>query len=189
MSEKDSRIYRNVQIAFGITALLWTVHLADIVLPADLRLYGLRPRSPDSLMGIVCYPFLHSDFRHLIGNSGTLFILLTVSLSMNRRMTVFALLIILFLGGAGVWLFGKPGTVHIGASGVIFGLIGFLLFIGMFQKNWKTLLFSIAVFLVYGGALMNLLFIEKGVSWSGHFWGFVSGVTAAWQMRGIREHA
>ncbi|MGE0087223.1 MAG: rhomboid family intramembrane serine protease [Desulfococcaceae bacterium] len=187
MSENDSLIYRNVQIAFGIIAILWTVHLADMVLPADLRVYGLRPRSQDGLIGIVCYPFLHNDFRHLIGNSGTLFILLIVSLSMDRRMTVFALLIIIFLGGAGVWLFGKPGSIHIGASGVIFGLIGFLLFIGIFRKNWKTLLFSIAVFLAYGSALWSLLLIQKGVSWSGHFWGFVSGVTAAWQMRRIRE--
>ncbi len=188
MPEKDSQLYRNVQIALGITALLWIVHLVNIVLPADLRLYGLRPRSPDGLIGIVCYPFLHSNFGHLVSNSGTLFILLTVSLSMDRRRTVFALLIIIFLGGAGVWLFGKPGSIHIGASGVIFGLIGFLLFIGIFQKNWKTLLFSIAVFLVYGGALWSLLIIQKGVSWSGHFWGFLSGVTAAWQMRRIKEN-
>jgi len=187
MPEKDSRIYRNVQIAFGIISILWFVHLADIVLPGDLRVYGLQPRSLDGLSGIVFYPFLHKDFRHLAGNSGTLFILLIVSLSLNRRMTGFALLIILFMGGAGVWLFGSP-KIHIGASGVIFGLIGFLLFIGIFQKNWKTLVFSIAVFLVYGGALENLLVIEKGISWSGHFWGFVSGVTAAWQLRSIEEN-
>ncbi len=188
MSEKDSRIYQNVQIAFGIIAVLWLVYLADFILPGDLRLYGLRPRSPEGLTGIVCYPFLHSDLRHLIGNSGTLFILLTVSLSMDRRMTVFALLIIIFAGGSGVWLFGKPGSIHIGASGVIFGLIGFLLFIGIFQKNWKTLFFSIAVFMAYGGALWSLLIIQKGVSWSGHFWGFVSGVAAAWHMRKSKEN-
>ncbi len=179
---KDSRIFQNVQIAFAVIALLWIIHLLDIVLPADLQLYGLQPRSPDGLRGIVCYPFLHSNFRHLSGNSGTLFMLLTVSLSMSRKMTGAALTVIIFAGGAGVWLFGKPGTIHIGASGVIFGLIGFLLFIGIFQKNWKTFLFSLAVFMAYGGALWSLLIVRSGVSWSAHFWGFTSGIAAAWLM-------
>jgi membrane associated rhomboid family serine protease len=180
---RSNRLYGNILIAFGIVALLWAVHLIDLFLPMNLKSWGLVPRSVNSLPGIVAYPFLHGDFRHLISNSGTLFVLLAVSLSLSRIMTIEALVIIILLSGAGIWIFGAPNTIHIGASGVIFGLIGFLLFIGVFQKRWNTLLFSVIVFFAYGGVLWSLLSYQPGISWSGHFWGFVSGVAAAWWMR------
>ncbi|MDM8538578.1 rhomboid family intramembrane serine protease [Desulfobacterales bacterium HSG17] len=179
----DKSLYRNIQIAFGIIVILWVIYVFDWIWPGNLKIYGLRPRNIDHLMGIVCYPFLHGSFKHLMGNSGTLLVLLIISLSLSPKMTFYAVLFIIFAGGGAVWLFGKPNTVHIGASGVIFGLMGFLLFIGIFQKKWKPLIFSIVVFFAYGGVLVSLFTIVPGVSWSGHFWGFISGVVAAWLMR------
>ncbi|QTA80232.1 Rhomboid family protein [Desulfonema limicola] len=180
---KDSRLFQNIQIAFAVIAVLWAIHIFDMFFPGNLKLYGLRPRNMDHLSGIIFYPLLHGSLRHLMGNSGTLLALLIISLSLSRKMTGFALFIIIFGGGGAVWLFGSPNTVHIGASGVIFGLMGFLLFIGIFQKKWKPLIFSIVVFFAYGGVLISLFTIVPGVSWSGHFWGFISGVAAAWFMR------
>lgn len=103
----------------------------------------------------------------------------TVSLSYSRARTFKALLIIMLLGGAMVWLLGRAGTVHIGASGIIFGLIGYLMCLGLFQRNWKALVISVVITIVYGGALYSLLMIVPGVSWSGHLFGFLSGVVAA----------
>jgi len=85
----------------------------------------------------------------------------------------------MLLGGAMVWLLGRAGTVHIGASGIIFGLIGYLMCLGLFQRNWKALVISVVITIVYGGALYSLLMIVPGVSWSGHLFGFLSGVVAA----------
>jgi len=186
MSEiNDNKLFQNIQIAFAAVAILWAVYLFDWVWPGNLKVYGLRPRDFDNLSGIIYYPFLHGSFKHLIGNSGTLLVLLIISLSLSRKMTGYAILIIIFAGGGAVWLFGKPNTVHIGASGVIFGLMGFLLFIGIFQKQWKPLVFSLVVFFAYGGVLISLFTIVPGVSWSGHFWGFISGVMSAWLMRNV----
>ena len=185
----DNKLFQNIQIAFAIVAVLWLVHIFDWICPGTMKIYGLRPRDSKHLLGIVYYPFLHGSFKHLIGNSGPLLVLLIISLSLSRKMTGCAIFIIMFGGGGAVWLFGKPNTVHIGASGVIFGLIGFLLFIGVFQKKWKPLVFSLIVFFVYGGVLISLFTIVPGVSWSGHFWGFISGITAAWLMRNSENEA
>lgn len=179
----EIKLRRNIEIALAVVVLIWAVFLADWFLSADLRLYGVRPRRVDGLAGIFFFPFLHADLRHLAGNSGALFVLLAMSLSLNRIWTAEALLIIVVVSGGGVWVFGKPGTVHIGASGVVFGLIGFLVFIGLFQHRWKTLIVSVLVATLYGGVALTLFRYTSGISWSGHFWGFVSGVLSAWWLR------
>jgi membrane associated rhomboid family serine protease len=87
------------------------------------------------------------------------------------------------LGGLAVWLFGSASAIHIGASGVVFGLVGYLLFIGLFRREWVALAVSAAVFFFYGGALLSLLQLTPGVSWSSHFYGFLAGVLAAWRTK------
>jgi membrane associated rhomboid family serine protease len=182
------KIGQNLQTASTAAATLWLVHVIDMFLPIDLRLYGLRPRQLDSLPGIVFTPFLHIDLRHLMANSGILMVLLTVSLSFSRKLTLKALWIIVLVGGSLVWLSGKEGTIHIGASGVIFGLIGFLISLGIFRRDWKALIISLAIFLLYGGALQSLLIYVPGISWTGHLFGFISGVLAAWWTRTTRKN-
>ncbi len=181
------KLSRNFKTASLALAVLWIVFLANYLLPVDLRLYGIRPRRIDGLSGILFSPFLHVNLRHLIANSFALFFLLFLSLSLDKKMTGLALIIIILLGGGGVWLFGRPHTVHIGASGVIFGLLGFMLFAGIFQRRWKALFFSLAVFLLYGGLLLTLLVQRPGVSWTGHFFGFLAGVAAAWATRSTKH--
>ena len=93
------KIHQDLQTALAAVAILWLVYFINFFLPMDLRLYGLRPRQLDSLAGIVFTPFLHVDLRHLIANSGILFVLLTVSLSFSRKLTFRALWIIIPIGG------------------------------------------------------------------------------------------
>ena len=177
------RIWENLKIALVVVVGLWAVYLLDMILPGDFRSWGIRPRTLGGLWGIVFTPLLHSGPRHLIANSGALLVLLTLALSLNRALTLWAVGFIALAGGLGVWLLGAPGTVHIGASGIIFGLIGFLLFIGVFRRDWKALLASLAVLFFYGGALFTIFALRPGVSWSGHFFGLGAGVLAAWLNR------
>ena len=181
------KIHQNLQTALAVVAILWLVYFINFILPVDLRFYGLRPRQLDGLTGIIFTPFLHVDLRHLIANSGVLFVLLTVSLSFSRKLTFRALWIIISVGGGLVWLSGKEGTIHIGASGVIFGLIGFLMCLGLFRRDWKALIISLAILLLYGGALQSLFIYVPGISWTGHLFGFISGVLAAWWTRAARK--
>lgn len=173
----------NLKIVFWIIALLWAIFFVNRFLPIDLRAYGIHPRRPDLWWGILLMPFLHGNFTHLTANSAALAGLLTVSLTYDRKLTLFAVVTITIVGGCGVFLLGSPNTVHIGASGVIFGLIGFLMFIGIFRREWKALFFSLIVCTLYGGALFSLFVYMPGISWSGHFFGFLAGVLAAYWTR------
>ena len=177
------KISQNLRIAIGMVATLWAVYFINMVTLLDLRQFGLVPRQTTGLWGIATAPFLHIDIQHLSANSGVLFILLIISLSYSRSMAFKALSMIMLLGGAMVWLLGKGGAVHIGASGIIFGLIGFLMCLGLFQRDWKALLISIVITILYGGALYSLLIYIPGTSWSGHVFGFLAGVLAAWWLR------
>ena len=177
------KISQYLRTAFAAVAVLWLVYFLNLILEIDLRLYGIMPRHVDGLSGILAAPFLHVDIQHLTANSGVLFILLAVSLSYSRAQTLKAVSIMVLLGGGMVWLLGMGGTIHIGASGIIFGLIGYLMCLGFFRRNWKAVMISVAISLLYGGALYSLLIYIPGISWSGHLFGFISGVVAAWWVK------
>jgi membrane associated rhomboid family serine protease len=106
--------------------------------------------------------------------------LLILSLSFSKKLTIIAYAIISLLGGGLVWLFGRSDTVHIGASGIIFGLMAFLMFSGIFRRELKTRFLSLVVFFLYGGARYALIVFEPGISWTGHFFGLLAGTLAAW---------
>ena len=173
-------LWKNLKIALAAVAILWIVYLLNLTIAYDLRMLGLRPRNLNGLMGILIAPFLHLDIRHLIANSGAFFFLIVISMSFSHKLTVKAISIIILVGGGLVWLFGSSDSIHIGASGIIFGLIGFLMFLGFFRREWIALVFSALIFVLYGGAVSSLLIYAPGVSWSGHIFGFLSGILAAW---------
>lgn len=181
------KIRGNLRLALSAVILLWLVYLLDFFLPLDLRFYGLRPRHPDGLWGILSAPLLHANLNHLIANTGALFILLTVSLSFSRKLTYTAVLITWLAGGGLVWLFGKGPAIHIGASGIIFGLIGFLMFIGFFRRERVALIVSLVIIFFYSGALHSLTARIPGISWTSHFFGFLSGGFAAWLTKNKRS--
>ena len=181
------KIRKNIQLAMVIVSVPWLVYFFNLVVPVDLRLYGLRPRQLDGLWGIICAPFLHANYSHLITNTGALFVLLIVALAYSRKLTCTAVVIISVLGGGLVWIFGKENTIHIGASGIIFGLISFLVFIGLFRREWRALAVSVAIFILYGGAILSLLYDIPGVSWEGHAFGFLGGVLAAWWTKSLKR--
>jgi membrane associated rhomboid family serine protease len=177
------RIGENVRIAFACVGLLWVVYFVDLFLPFDLRSYGIRPRHVEGLVGLIASPFLHSGLGHLLSNSVALAALLSISLMYSRKLTLEVVVISALIGGGFVWLFGSGNSNHIGASGIIFGLIGYLLAIGLFRRELLALAVSLLVTSYYGYALFSLFLVLPGVSWSGHFFGFLSGVLAAWLTR------
>jgi len=177
----------NIKITIFVLLLIWSVYLFDIILPFNIKNFGIIPRELTGLWGIVFAPFIHGSLYHITANSGALVILLFTSLSYNRNAAIDALVIIIICSGICVWLFGGSNTVHIGASGVIFGLIGFLLFSSVFSRDLKSIFFSIIIFILYGGTLFTLLKYQPGISWSGHAFGFISGILAAWLTNKFKE--
>lgn len=164
----------------GLVAGFWIIEFIDLLFyRGALNSYGIIPRSPVGLRGILFAPFLHGSFLHLAANTGP-FLILGWLVMVQQTSYFFAVsAITMVVSGLGVWLFGAPYSVHIGASGVIFGYLGFLLFRGYFQRNFSSILLSLIVAFFWGGLVWGVLPSMPGISWEGHLFGFIGGVLAA----------
>lgn len=161
--------------------LIWLAFFADQFLP--LERWGLVPRTAGGLVGIATLPFLHADLQHLIGNTVPLVVLLLV-LAGSRAHSVDVVFLISLLAGLVLWLFGRSAT-HIGASVLVFGLIGFLICAGFFERRLASVLIAIGVAASYGSTLIyGILPIQQGVSWEGHLFGALSGGAIAYYIAG-----
>lgn len=168
----------------GALLAMWVLELADLLLLGGaLDAYGIRPRSVDGLEGIVLSPFLHGGLAHLANNSVPFVVFGLLVFLNGLRNFVVTTLLSLFVGGLGVWLVGAPNTVHIGASGVVFGYLGYLLLRGYFSRSVGAILLSLLLVVLYGGALWGLLPIQTGVSWTAHLFGFLGGGLSAYLLR------
>lgn len=168
----------------GALLAMWLLELVDLLfLRGALDANGIRPRSVDGLDGILVAPFLHGGLSHLASNSVPFVVLgLLVFLNGLRNFAVTTGLSLL-VSGIGVWLLGSPGSVHVGASGVIFGYLGYLLLRGYFSRSVGSVLLSLALVLLYGGALWGLLPLQAGISWQSHLFGFLGGALSAYLLR------
>jgi membrane associated rhomboid family serine protease len=163
----------------GFVVLMWAIEIADVlVFRGQLDTYGILPRHLIGLRGILLMPFLHGNFPHLIAN--TIPFIILGWLVMLREISDFFVVtaVTMAVGGVGVWLLGSPGF-HIGASGLIFGYLGFLLLRGLFERRFSSIFLSLVVGCLYGGLIWGVLPSQPGVSWEGHLFGFVGGVLAA----------
>jgi membrane associated rhomboid family serine protease len=173
---RDLRRYGKV--LFGFVAVLWVLEVVSWALPIDA--FGVRPRETAGLIGVLTHPFLHVGLGHLLGNSVALLLFGgMVVLKRELDLYVTAALSVL-VGGLGIWLVGRGGSNHIGASGLVFGLFGYLLSTGFFERRVGPVLLSVFVFLGWGSMLFGMAPTQVVVSWEGHLFGFVGGVFSAW---------
>ncbi|MEQ9001434.1 MAG: rhomboid family intramembrane serine protease [Coleofasciculus sp. B1-GNL1-01] len=163
----------------GLVAVMWGLELIDLIIfQGALNRYGIFPRTIIGLRGILFAPFLHGGLPHLIANTVP-FLTLGWFVMLQETSDFFIVTAItMVVSGLGVWLLGSPG-VHIGASGLVFGYLGFLLLRGYFQRNVPSILLSLIVGFLYGGAIWGILPTVPGVSWEGHLFGFIGGIIAA----------
>jgi len=168
-------------ILFGLVAIFWVVELVDLFVISSYSFdrFGIIPRNVIGLRGIFFAPFLHGNLPHLIAN--TVHFLSLGWLTMLQETSDFWRVtgITMLVGGLGVWLIGQTGSIHIGASILIFGYLGFLLFRGYFQRNTPSIALSIIVGVFYGSLIWGVLPTRAGISWEGHLFGFIGGVIAA----------
>jgi membrane associated rhomboid family serine protease len=163
----------------SLVALMWAIEIADVfVFRGQLDSYGILPRQIVGLRGILFMPFLHGNFPHLIANTIPFIILGWMVMLREIRDFFVVTAVTMAVGGLGVWLFGSPGF-HIGASGLIFGYLGFLLLRGLFERSFGGIFLSVVVGFLYGGLIWGVLPGQPGVSWEGHLFGFLGGVLAA----------
>ncbi|MCC7370617.1 MAG: rhomboid family intramembrane serine protease [Chloroflexi bacterium] len=175
---------QGVIVLVALVAITWTLEILDWIVPGRwMDSFGIHPRSLSGLFGILLAPFLHGSFAHLSAN--TIPFLTLGFLVMLRGMGTFigVSLLVMVLGGLGVWLLAPGNTVHIGASGLIFGYIGYLLARGYFERSFGSLAIALLVAVLYGGALWGVLPSDPRISWQGHLFGFLAGVSTAGVLR------
>ncbi len=175
-------------LLFGLLAVMWVIEGVDFVLPTvDLDQFGICPRTNRGLWGILLSPFLHVGFGHLLSNSLPFLLLGGLVMTGGRRRFLLLSLWVTIVGGSGVWLLGGDRTVHLGASLVIFGYLGFLLSRGVVERSLGGVLLSLGLLLGYGGMLHGVLPGQPGISWLGHLCGFLAGIAGAWLLALPRE--
>jgi membrane associated rhomboid family serine protease len=156
---------------------IWAVFLLDLVLP--LERLGLVPRSLSGLMGVIAMPFLHGGFDHLIGNTLPLAVLMGLMVA-SRPRPWSTLVLLTLLSGLALWLFGRP-ALHIGASGLIYALMGFSIAAGVLERRLLPALVALFVGVVYGASILGgIMPGQQGVSWEGHLLGLLAGGALAW---------
>lgn len=175
-------------VAAGFTALLYLIEVVDAGLYAgDLDLHGVQPRLFSGLDGVLFAPLLHHGWEHLVANTVPVLVLGFLAMAGGLRQWVAVTATIWIIGGLGVWLTAAPATITVGASGLIFGWLTFLLIRGWFNGSVKQILLGVVLFVLWGGMLWGVLPGDPGVSWQGHLFGAIGGVLAAWlQTRATR---
>jgi membrane associated rhomboid family serine protease len=165
-------------------ALLWLLEVADVVSGHALDGFGVTPRAPSELVDVVPSAFIHFGFAHLAANTVPLLVLgfLAALAGLRRFLLVCALIVI--VDGLGVWLIAPAHTNTAGASGLIFGLFGFLLITGFVERRPLGVLVGILIAAIWGGSILaGLAPTQTGVSWQGHLLGLLAGVAAAFLFR------
>lgn len=174
----SSDLLRPLVVVGVLVAAMWVVEVVDLVPGTPFDSWGIEPRQVDGLVGIPLAPFLHSGFGHLLANTLSFLVLGAIIASSSIGTFVRVTVIVGLVSGLGTWLLAAPGTVHLGASGLVFGYLTYLLSRGVFARNLLWLAGGALLLLVYGGILWGLL-PRPGVSWTGHVFGALGGVLAA----------
>ena len=175
----EKRIVRHALfVSLSVIVILWLVRFFEIEFKFDFSTWGVYPLTVKGLRGIIFSPLIHANFEHLAANTFPLFIL-TFSLFFFYRKSSYAIFILIYgLSGLFVWLGGRE-ALHIGASGIIYGLAAFLFMSGIISFNIRLLTISMIVSLVYGGLFWGIFPMKPEISWESHLWGGLSGLVLA----------
>lgn len=177
VSKRKAQRQTGLKLAGGFLATIWIVFILELVFPW-LQAFGIHPLDVSSLPFIFTSPLLHANFEHIISNSipGAIFAFL-VGYSGKRvfwEVTTFVVII----GGLGTWLLGGVGTNHIGASGLVYGWLAYLIVRGFFNRSISQIITGVVLGFFYSGLIFGLLPGTEGVSWQAHLFGAIGGIVA-----------
>lgn len=178
---KTNAFISSLKYSSILVIIIWVIQALSY-LNINFTQWGIYPRSVDGLWGIVAAPLIHADTQHILANTIPFFILsFLLFLFYKRRASTFLILIWL-TSGVLTWIIGAKGW-HIGVSGVIYGLVTFLIVAGIMSRNWKLILVSIVVVIGYSGLIWGVFPQDTNVSWEGHLSGAIAGVFWAYAYR------
>lgn len=176
------RAHRNfalaLKIALAIAGALWFITIADTYLGLELGRFGLRPRTLEGLLGVLTVPLLHGSREHMFSNTAPLIVSLTTILYLYPNASVRVIPVIWLGSGLLAWMIGRP-SLHVGASGFVYGLLAFVFVSGMIRQDMRSIAVSLLVWFLYGSMVWGVLPIRPRMSWELHLAGAVLGVAMA----------
>ncbi|MBU2949498.1 rhomboid family intramembrane serine protease [Tamlana agarivorans] len=165
-----------------LVLFIWLVFWFEVRFGYHFNKYGVYPKTIKGLRGIVLSPFIHGDIKHIYHNTIPLFVLTTALFYFYRPIAWKVLGYGILLSGLLTWCIGRP-SYHIGASGLIYVLVSFTFFKGVFAKHYRLIALSLVVVFLYGSMIWHTLPIEEGISWEGHSAGLITGLLFAFIFR------
>ncbi len=171
------------RLAFACLAIMWTVFAVDQLFGLGLIRFGLVPREGLGLIGLVTTPLLHFNLSHLGSNSLPLLVGGTMMLFLYPNSSVRALPVIWVGSGLLAWIFARS-SVHIGASGLIYGLLAFVFLSGVLRRDLRSIGAALVIWFMYGSMIWGVLPAGRGMSWELHSSGMLLGAIMAWRFRG-----
>jgi len=189
--QQNNTLVQSFFISFKIIAVIWIFFLLDIIigiiLQYDITNFGIIPRTITHLPGIILMPVLHVNIVHLGSNSMTLFVIIAMLFYIYPQISKKVFIQSWILTGTFVWIFadliGHRSGIHVGASGLVYSLVTFLFFIGIFSRQLVPLTLSIIVVVLYSSLFLGVIpmFVRYNVSWESHLIGALVGLMIAWQ--------
>ena len=186
MDKKLTEIFYQLRFPVLLIVILWITEFYETFSGNDLYRWGIYPREWDSLVGVITAPLIHSDFEHLISNTVPLFTLTSVMIFFYRKVALPSYIVIQLFTGFAVWIFARP-SYHIGASGVVYGLVSFVFWSGVFRRNIKSIVLALIIVVMYSGYFYGILPNKEGVSWESHLFGGIVGIFTAFLFKNIQE--
>lgn len=162
--------------------LMWTIHLISFVGGYDWFYLGVLPKTFSGLIGVVTAPFIHGDFQHLTSNTLPFIFLSWMITYFYKEVAIKSILLIYVLTGLAVWGFARD-VYHIGASGVVYGLVAFVFWSGVFVKDVRSIVLSMVVTILYSGMFFGIIPNQEGISWESHMYGALVGIFIAFVMK------
>ncbi len=166
-------------VPFRLVFLMWAAFYVEFFYGWPLSQFGIIPWTLQGLIGIFTGPLLHGSLNHLVSNTVPLLFLGTVLFFFYERIAGTVFFRSYFWTNILVWLFGRQNSTHIGASGVVYGLAFFLIFFGIFRRDFTSMAISIVMIILYGGVIYGILPSDPRVSWESHFSGALVGIYTA----------
>lgn len=185
-TQSKKHIQNTVKFAGICILFLWSIHIIGLITGNSFAHYGINPREVNGLIGIITAPLIHGDIEHLFSNTFPFFVLTGVIYFFYPKVAIPSFILIYILTGIIVWLFARP-VHHIGASGVVYGLLSFVLFTGIFRRNLKSIALALSVTVLYSGYFYGLLPLNEKISWESHLFGALVGILVAYIFKGQIE--
>ena len=167
-----------MRLSLILLGLVWLVFIFDAAFGLRLARFGLRPGSIEGLAGIVTAPLLHGNFEHILSNTLPLFIAVTATLYLYPNSALRVIPAVWLGSGALAWFFARP-SMHIGASGLIYGLLAYVFVSGILKRDMRSISVSLLVGFLYGSMIWGVLPTRPRMSWEMHLTGAVVGVLMA----------